>query len=135
MCVLTRSLLELLTKNYKNMYLICFYLLHSYNPSFLIYVCFNKVSFRGQKKLGHAQIGLLEGFNSKFPTSIPTPFICRVPPPGIFTYFYINLFMHSGQCLFNTSFHNYSTRSKLNIRRSSASTLLQILFGTPWDIS
>ena len=82
MCVLTRSLLELLTKNYKNMYLICFYLLHSYNPSFLIYVCFNKVSFRGQKKLGHAQIGLLEGFNSKFPTSIPTPFICRVPPPG-----------------------------------------------------
>ena len=31
------------------------------------------VSFRGQKKksLGHAQIGFLEGFNSKFPTSIP----------------------------------------------------------------
>ena len=30
---------------------------------------------------GHAQIGLLQGFNSKFPTSIPTPVICRVPPP------------------------------------------------------
>ena len=52
-----------------------FYLLHSYNPSFLICLCFNMVSFRGVKKsLGQAQIGLLWGFNSKFPTSIPTPF-------------------------------------------------------------
>ena len=43
------------------------------------------VSFRGKKKsLGHAQIGLLEGFNSKFQTSISTAFICGVPPapPG-----------------------------------------------------
>ena len=45
-------------------------------------MCFNMVSFRGQKRLGHAQIGLLYGFNSKFPTSIPTPFICEVPPRG-----------------------------------------------------
>ena len=36
-----------------------FYLLHSYNPSFLICLCFNMVSFRGQKSLAHAQIGLL----------------------------------------------------------------------------
>ena len=36
-----------------------FYLLHSYNPSFLICLCFNMVYFRGQKSLGHAQIGLL----------------------------------------------------------------------------
>ena len=38
-----------------------FYLLHSYNQSFLICLCFNMVSFRGQKKLrlDHAQIGLL----------------------------------------------------------------------------
>ena len=28
------------------------YLLHSYNPSFLICLCLNMVSFRGQKKLG-----------------------------------------------------------------------------------
>ena len=35
-----------------------------------------------KKSLGHAQIGLLYGFNSKFPTSIPTPFICGVLPPG-----------------------------------------------------
>ena len=27
-----------------------FYSLPSYNPSFLIYLCFNMVSFRGQKK-------------------------------------------------------------------------------------
>ena len=33
-----------------------------------------------KKRLGHAQIGLLKGFNSKFLTSIPTPFICGVPP-------------------------------------------------------
>ena len=36
-----------------------------------------------QKSLGHTQIGLLQGFNSKFPTSIPTPFICGVPPPPL----------------------------------------------------
>ena len=39
------------------------------------------ISFRVKKGLGHAQIGLLKEFNSKFPTSTPTPFICRVPPP------------------------------------------------------
>ena len=36
------------------------------------------VSFRGQNGLGHAQIGFLKGFNSKFLTS---PFHMRVPPP------------------------------------------------------
>ena len=35
------------------------YLLQSYNPSFLICLCFNMVSFRGQKSSGHAEIGLL----------------------------------------------------------------------------
>ena len=39
------------------------------------------VSFRGQKSLGHAQIGLLQGFNSKLPTRIRTPFVCSAPPP------------------------------------------------------
>ena len=34
-----------------------------------------------EKSLGHAQIGLLYAFNSKFPKSIPTPFICGDPPP------------------------------------------------------
>ena len=44
-------------------------------------VCVLTWSLLGVKKsLGHAQIGLLKGFNSKFPTSIPTPFICGVPP-------------------------------------------------------
>ena len=38
------------------------------------------IAFRAQKRLGHAQIGLLWGFNSNFPTSIPTPFVCGVPP-------------------------------------------------------
>ena len=40
------------------------------------------VSFRGQKRLGHAQIGLLQRFNSKFPTNIPTPFIWEFLAPG-----------------------------------------------------
>ena len=45
-----------------------FYLLHSYNPSFLICLCFNMVSFRGQKKLGpHPDLsptfrGLIQNF-------------------------------------------------------------------------
>ena len=34
-----------------------------------------------KKSLGYARMGLFWGFNSKFPTSIPTPFICRIPPP------------------------------------------------------
>ena len=77
-------------KNIFDMYIFnSFYLLHSYNPSFLICLCFNMVSFRGQKSFS------LQVFNSKFPTSIPTPFICEVPPghswngltPSIFSLF------------------------------------------------
>ena len=33
--------------------------------------------------MGHAQIGLLLGFNSKFPTSIPARFIWESPPDMI----------------------------------------------------
>ena len=45
------------------------------------FVCVLTWSLLGVKKrLGHAQIGLLYGFHSKFPMSIPTPFICGVPP-------------------------------------------------------
>ena len=44
-------------------------------------VCVLTWSLLGIKNsLGPAQIGLLQGFNSKFPTSIPTPFICCVSP-------------------------------------------------------
>ena len=40
-----------------------------------VYCLCLKWSLLGVKKsLNHAQIGLLYGFNSKFPTSIPTPF-------------------------------------------------------------
>ena len=49
-------------------------------------VCVLTWSLLGVKKsLSHAQIGLLQGFNSKFPTSIPTPFIYGVPPRENFT--------------------------------------------------
>ena len=60
-----------------------FYSLHSHNPSVFLLTW----SLLGVKKsLGHPQIGLLKGFNSKFPKSIPTPFVCVVspsPPPGL----------------------------------------------------
>ena len=50
---------------------------------FFSFVCVLTWSLLGVKKSsGHAQIGLLQGFNSKFPTRIPTPFICGVPSPG-----------------------------------------------------
>ena len=40
-------------KKYENIYLICIFLMgHSYNPSFLMCLCFNMVFFRGKKKLG-----------------------------------------------------------------------------------
>ena len=47
------------------------------------------VSYRGQKKLGPSTDRSPLGFNSKFPTSIPTPFICGVPPsdPGTLSLF------------------------------------------------
>ena len=58
------------------------------------------ISFRVKKGLDHAQIGLLKEFNSKFPTSIPTPFICRVPPleqGSIYVYVFI-IFNNSAWC-------------------------------------
>ena len=62
-------------------FLICFiYSIHIIQV--FSFVCVLTWSLLGVKKsLDHAQIGLLWGFNSKFPTSIPTPFICRVPSP------------------------------------------------------
>ena len=50
-------------------------------------LCFNMVSLiLGVKRSsGYAQIGLFQGFNSKFPTSIPNPFISvRSSGPGRF---------------------------------------------------
>ena len=38
------------------------------------------ISFRSKKRLGHAQIDLRKGFNSKFPTSIPAPSYGSTPP-------------------------------------------------------
>ena len=50
---------------------------------YFLFVCVLKWSLLGgQKSLGHAQIGLLQGINSKFPTSIPAPFIRESPPGG-----------------------------------------------------
>ena len=64
-----------------------FYLLHSYNPSFLICLCFNMVSFRGQKKLGPRPNRSLSGvFKLKLKLKIsdehPHPFHMQsLPPP------------------------------------------------------
>ena len=37
------------------------------------------VSFGGKKRWAHAQVGLRQGFHSKFSTGIPTPFIWESP--------------------------------------------------------
>ena len=59
----------------KNCFFNSLYLLDSCNHSL-------KRSLLGVKnRLGHAQIGLLYWFNSKFPTSIPAPFIWEAPTP------------------------------------------------------
>ena len=76
------SRLGLHAKKYNNIYLICIFFW----------------SLLGVKKsLGHAQIGLLQGFNSKFPTSIPTPLMWGVPPGR-------TTFMHSCHCVFTGIF-------------------------------
>ena len=55
-----------------------FYLLHSYNQSFLISLCFDMVSFRGQKKLG---------LGPDRSDEHPHPFHMRIPPQGPFHHF------------------------------------------------
>ena len=51
---------------------------------FFSFVCVLTWSLLGVKKsLGHAWIGLFLGFHSKFPTSIPIPFLCGVPPGSL----------------------------------------------------
>ena len=80
-----RSRLGLHAKKYKNLYLICVFLNRFIYSIHVIqvfsFVCVLTRSLSEIKKsLGHARIGLLQGFNSKFPTSIPTSFICGVPP-------------------------------------------------------
>ena len=51
-----------------------------YTGKFDMYIFWSLLGVK--KSLRHAQIGLLQGFNSKFPTGIPTPFICGVHPSG-----------------------------------------------------
>ena len=59
------------------------YLLHSYNASFLICLCFNMVSFRGQKKLGPRPDQSLSGVLFKISDEQPHPFHMGSPPhPG-----------------------------------------------------
>ena len=60
-----------------------FYLLHSYNPSFLICLCFNMDSFRGQEKLGPHRDRSPLGLKFKISDEHPTPFIWGVPPGTI----------------------------------------------------
>ena len=63
-------------KKYKNIYIFQLILFTPFMQS-----KFKMVSFEGQKRLGHAQIGHLYRFTSKFPTSIPAPVSCGSPPP------------------------------------------------------
>ena len=81
---LVQGCIGLHLKKYKNIYLICIILIRSIYFIHIIQVfsfaCVLTGSLLGIKNsLDHAQIGLLQGFNSKFP--IPTPYICGVPRP------------------------------------------------------
>ena len=58
-----------------------FYLLHSYNPSFLICLCFNMVSFRGQKKLATPRSVSFRGLIQTFWRASPPIPYAESPPP------------------------------------------------------
>ena len=54
-----------------------------------------------KKRLGHAQIGLLQGFNSNFPTSIPAPSYAKYPrvmdsPQSLLKQLHLSFF-HEGE--------------------------------------
>ena len=60
-----------------------FYLLHSYNPRFLICLCFNMVSFSGKKKLGpRPDRSPLGGFIQNFRRASPPLSYAEFPPGG-----------------------------------------------------
>ena len=83
-------------RNIKKLYIFnSFYLLDSCNQSI-------KWSLVGViKRLGHGQIGLLWGFNSKFPTSIPTPFIRESPPRGVLSPVYLQDLFNFRSTMYN----------------------------------
>ena len=69
------------------------------------------IAFRGKKKpLGHAHMGLLWGFISKFQTSIPAFFIWESPQANI-TFAQLNL---------NLPEHNIPARENTLIEKSSS---------------
>ena len=59
-----------------------FYLLHSYNPSFLICLCFNMVSFRGQKSLATPRSVSFRALIQNFQRASP-PLSYTESPPGL----------------------------------------------------
>ena len=85
-CLAVKVSFRVAHEKYNNMYLRCIFLTH-FNYSIHIsqvfsFVCVLTWPLLGVKKsLGHAQIGILLGFNSKFLTSILIPFISGVAPP------------------------------------------------------
>ena len=70
-----------------------FYLLHSYNPSFFICLCFNMVSFRDQKKLGPRPDRSPLGDYFKISDEHPHPFHMRSSSPGCTPLF---ILLHDG---------------------------------------
>ena len=60
-----------------------FYSLPSYNPSFLICLCFNMVPFRGQKKAwAMPRLVSFTGLIQNFRRQHPHPFHMQSPPLG-----------------------------------------------------
>ena len=84
-CLAVKVSFRVAHEKYNNIYLRCIFLMHfNFNniSQVFSFVCVLMWPLLGVKKsLGHAQIGLLQGFNSKFLTSIFITFICGVAPP------------------------------------------------------
>ena len=69
---------EKINKYVVDMYIFnSFYSLNSYNPSFFICLCFNMVSFRGQKKVGARPDRSPLGVSFKISDEDPHPFHMR----------------------------------------------------------
>ena len=77
-----KSLSGLHSKKYKKLYI--FNLFYDLLLTRFMSSKFKMIAFRGQKRLGHAQIGLLQGYYSKFPTSIPASLYGSRESPTLF---------------------------------------------------
>ena len=96
-----------------------FYLLHSYNLSFLICLCFNMVSFRDQKKLGPRpdRSPLLRGLIQNFRRASKPLSYAEFPPPRVEPTFLLSFNTRR-----HTSMASSAILSKISLKNSELKT-------------